>query len=420
MTTTLPAILGKFGTTEYYIVTMPASQLEKSLTIPKEFPEWDDLSIEERFQRDINYKRVRQHIAPYLANDQDRFFGAFIVDIYNGDEMDFEPLSAIARGIPKRYDQSMKDFGFLHFSGKEIFIPLDGQHRLAAIRFAISGRDEKGKDIPGIAPTTDVGNDICTCIMIKHDTQKARRIFNKVNRYAKSTSKGDNLITADDDYIAVITREFVVGEYFDQRIVNIRSNTLNKGAKEFTTLSTLYEANAIVVESPSGLNKRVDRTVLPTKNEQQLIRNALEDFWDAFTKKFTIVNAPIQDPSETGDDKRKAFRQDCVLGKPIIQLAVVDAIVRLSSPDQNDRRVPLADICSLLNDADWSVGNEVWQRVLMNGDRVIVGTQARKLAARFLSYYFGEQLSEVEHKQLKEQYSDLFDKSGKQLPPAIR
>ena len=420
MSTTLPVIKGKFGTTDYYIVTMPASQLEKSLTIPKDFPEWDDLSIEERFQREIDFNRVRRHIAPYLANDDDRFFGAFIVDIYNGDEIEFEQLSDVTKGISKRYEQDVRNFGFLHLSGKEVFIPLDGQHRLAAIRFAISGKDEKGKDIPGIAPATDVGNDICTCIMIKHDVQKARRIFNKVNRYAKSTSRGDNLITADDDYIAVITREFVVGEYFDQRIVNIRSNTLNKGAREFTTLNTLYEATAAVAESQCGLNKKIDRTVLPTKNEKVLIMDAVREFWDAFTKKITVINAPIQDPSETGDEKRRIFRQECVLGKPIIQLALVEAILRLSSPDEKDRRISLEDACSFLNDADWSVGNEVWQRVLMNGDKVIVGTQARKLAARFLSYYFGEKLSEVVFGQLKEQYSDLFDQSGKQLPQAIR
>jgi len=420
MTTTLAAIRGKFGSTEYYIVTMPASQLKKMLVIPKEFPDWDSLTIEERFQRDINYKRVKQHIAPYLANDPDRFFGAFIVDIYNGDEIEFEDLGDVVRNIPKYYVQSVKDFGVLHLSGKEVFIPLDGQHRLAAISFAISGKDEKGKDIPGIDPSVEVGRDICTCIMIKHEKSKARKIFNKVNRYAKSTSKADNLITADDDCIAVITRENVVKEYFHERIVNFRSNTLTGAAAEFTTLATLYEANGIISESYLGLNKKIDRTVLPPQNEKRLIKDSIMKFWEVLTKEFTPINSPIQDPTETGDERRKQFRKDYILGKPIIQLALVEAIIRLASPDENDQSKSLLEICRLLREADWSVENQDWQRVLMNGEKVIVGTQARKLGARFLAYYFGEPLVAVEYDTLEGQYKELFDKKSQPLPSGFR
>ena len=42
-----------------------------------------DLNVEERYQCDINYKRVKEHIAPYLANDPDRFVGSFIVTAMN-------------------------------------------------------------------------------------------------------------------------------------------------------------------------------------------------------------------------------------------------------------------------------------------------------------------------------------------------
>jgi DNA sulfur modification protein DndB len=206
MTTTIPAMRGQFGSTEFFIVTMPASQLERTLSLPKQLDGWDDFTMEERFQRDVNFKRVKEHIAPYLANDPDRFFGAFIVDIYNGEEVEFEPLSDVIKSVPKHYEKGISEFGFLILQGEEVFVPLDGQHRLAAIRFAITGKDEKGNDIPGLEASMEVASDTCTCIMIRHDTGKARKIFNKVNRYAKATSKADNLITADDDIVAVISR----------------------------------------------------------------------------------------------------------------------------------------------------------------------------------------------------------------------
>jgi len=73
---------GKFGTTEYYIVTMPAKELTEKLTVPRDIEGWEDLSLEERYQRDINYNRVKRQIAPYLVEDDDRFFGSFIVSMF--------------------------------------------------------------------------------------------------------------------------------------------------------------------------------------------------------------------------------------------------------------------------------------------------------------------------------------------------
>jgi len=92
MASVYPAMRGKFGSTEYYIVTMKAGDVQNKLVIPKDMPDWEDMDLEERFQREINYTRVKKHIAPYLANDEDRFFGALIVDVINHENMDFEEM----------------------------------------------------------------------------------------------------------------------------------------------------------------------------------------------------------------------------------------------------------------------------------------------------------------------------------------
>ena len=249
MTTALPAIKGKFGSHEFYIVTMRAKELAERLIIPKDLEGWEDMTLEERFQRDVNYSRVRKQIAPYLANDEDRFFGAFIVDIYNPEEVHFEPIEEIVKKLPTLYQHAASVFGFLYLQGNEVLVPLDGQHRLAAIRFAISGRDQTGKDIEGLQANFDVANDMCTVILIKHDRVKARKIFNKVNRYAKPTTKAENLITADDDIIAIIARQEISGKVVHERIVNYKSNTLPEKAPEFTTLSTVYEVTKIILEN---------------------------------------------------------------------------------------------------------------------------------------------------------------------------
>ena len=57
MATLLPAMQGKFGSNDFWIVTMPAKELTERLTIPKEIDGWEEMSIEERYQREIDYNR---------------------------------------------------------------------------------------------------------------------------------------------------------------------------------------------------------------------------------------------------------------------------------------------------------------------------------------------------------------------------
>ena len=251
MAQSLPALRGKFGSTEFYLVTMKASEFVRTVIVPKEMEGWENLSVEEKFQREINYKRVKEKMAPYLATDPDRFFGAFIVTVRNHENMVFSPLNE--NGLLKNNallpSAFGTDVGILILEGQQL-VPLDGQHRLAALKMAITGKDEKDHEIPGVPPTSEVGEDYVTAILVRDDPQKSRKIFNKVNRYAKPTSAADNLITSDDDYIAVVCREHIVGSMIDSRIVKTDSgNTIPNKAKEFTTLNTIYKISRRVVEA---------------------------------------------------------------------------------------------------------------------------------------------------------------------------
>ena len=70
---TLAAMRGRLGETEYYTFVMKAGELIGRVKVPKDMPGWKNLSFDERYQREINYRRVREHIAPYFARDPDLF-----------------------------------------------------------------------------------------------------------------------------------------------------------------------------------------------------------------------------------------------------------------------------------------------------------------------------------------------------------
>jgi DNA sulfur modification protein DndB len=409
----IPAFLGKFGSTEFFVVTMRAGELIRNLTVPKDIEGWEDLSPEERFQREVNYKRVAQHIAPYLAEDDDRFIGAFIVAAHQDEEMEFESLVDAGMKFPKAMPNSlMKQFGVLYLSGSEVLVPLDGQHRLAALKFAIEGKDNTGKELPLFTANPKVAEDVCTVILVRNDAQKARKIFNKVNRYAKPTTKADNLITADDDYIAVITREDIVGQLIESRVVNIRSNTLPASSGFFTTLATVYEISALLEETL--INKKPDLGKLPSQADINLARKNITEFWVEFLK-IAPYEASLLNPSEDGDKKRSEIRAQSVVCKPIVQRALAEAnCLLISGSKKGGGKFSTKEVVQRINKVDWDPSEPKWQGILMIGDKVITGNGAMKFAGRILAYLLGQQLESHEVKKLKEQFSASTD--GKSLP----
>ena len=414
-----PAMQGKFGSSTYYMVTMKAGDVANQLVIPKEMPGWDDLELEARFQREINYNRVRKHIAPYLADDPDRFFGALIVDVINPEGMEFEAMDNVSSKIPKLYQTAARAFGFLTLSGGEMLVPLDGQHRLAALKFAISGKDEKQRPISGIQPNQEVANDDVLLILLEHDPVKGRKIFNKVNRYAKVTSKADNLITADDDIVAVIARE-ISNDLVGSRLVNYKSNTLSPSAVYFTTLATIYESTKVVLEEEFG---KISDQNLPDPQKSKLYRGVSSEHWTRCLEGIDVYQGALADGEEAGDAKRIEIRKSNLLGKPIAQLALTIAVVRLRQARGADgSKLSWETILERINGVDWGSELPVWQRVLMNGARIVSGRQAANFAGRFIAYYLGEALEKVELENLEDVYLSHFaeeDKKGVTLPVSM-
>jgi DNA sulfur modification protein DndB len=407
------AMRGKIGETEYFIATMKASEVVNTVRIPKEMPDWGNESVEERYQREINYKRVREQIAPYIANDKDRFFNALIVDVLNPETISFDPLESLVK-LPSVYSSFGNSIGVLTLKGGEQLVPLDGQHRLAAIRFALYGKDEKGDDIPEIKHNPDIGNDDITLILVKHDKVKARKIFNKVNRYAKAVSKADNLLISEDDFVAILSRQ--ISDKIFRGLVDIKSNTISEKSNNISTLSTVYEASLEYLNESVIYNSKVNTEVIPEEMTKNLWRVELEKLWKNLIKSIEVLNDAIEDPEESGRAKRIELRQEYIIMKPIVQFALIGAIKRLMIQGTS-----LDSALAKAANLDWSFTNSDWERVAVKpGKTIITGNQSRKFLSRFIAYKLGEKLNSTELQALEDQYKNLFDSSEKyELPERL-
>lgn len=399
MPTTFPVLRGKFGRIEYWVSTIHIGELVTKIQMPQEMEGWDELSIEDKYQREVNVARIEKEIAPYFAKDEDRFSGALVLAILNPDNLIFEPIGNFSGEdrVPPSYKGAYQDMGFLTLGGEEMLVPIDGQHRVKAFKFAMNGKGERGQAIPGITGNTSLAKDQAAVILMRFDHRTSRRVFNKINRYAKPTQKGDNLITDDDDAVAVITRAMVQENgVLPPRLVRLRGNTLTQKAPEFIPLATLYAANLAIAEEEPGKGKPEQMN----EEQRELAEGPIRGVWALLLSHIDLFERAVRDSTKEGDGVRIEIRKETLLGKPIGQLTLVRAflLMRKRCAGVND-----STLCERLNHIDWRMNIPMWEGVLVapNG-RVMSGKTTVNRAALFIAHLGGAPLTADERQGLLE------------------
>ena len=376
MATVIPAIKGRLGNTDYYETTMKVRDLVQAVRPPREMDDWANFSIEDRMQREPDEKRIKAQLAPYMAKNPDRFFGSIIVLVYKG-EIIFESMSDLTKAVPAAYRSNAQRIGFITIDGGTLIV-LDGQHRLLALRMVHQG------EIPGEFASEVNEDEVCVVFIEFENKVKTRRIFNTVNRYAKQTSRGDNIITSEDDGYAIVSRRLLqetapLGKPAD--IVNWKSNTLTKRSTQFTTISAVYETVKLILPS-HGVDKLPEQERPPEEDLERYF-NFVSDVWDSLIQGMEPYKEAIDDPS-----KIPAMREDeartALLFKPAAQIALVDALLRAT--DNSDLKIAEA-IGRANRISNWSMHADIWQGIIIKANGSIdAGREARRRMAALVCY----------------------------------
>lgn len=426
MTQLVPALKGRMGGMDYFMLSMKAGELIKLVKTPREIEGWKDLSLEEQYQREINIHRVKTQLAPYWASQSAHFFGSIIV-AHAGFDIDFnqhfENIDNVTKNIPNLYQETLKNCGTLTLPGETILVPLDGQHRVKAIEFAITGVDGYGKPITGFAPNPKLTNEDVSVLLVSVNVQQARSIFTHVNRYAKQTSAGQNYITSDDDICAVLARE-ITNDIFTARLVKYKTNTLTTNDQYFTTLSAIY--NCIYTLAKDEFPTKLDTTQLPSIEAQKLLKDKSFKIWEFLVSHIDDYKLVLKDKGENGDDKRTELRASggSLLARPVAQECLFRVFLKLIA---NPSSLSYNEAAEKLNAIPWSVTNEnvneLWQNVLWVGDeengRMV--TKNRGFATEYIYHLAGGKLTAEEQNNLLTRYKELFPEGQKpdSLPKLI-
>ena len=241
--TYLPALKGSVGRWAFYTTLMKFSEVAERIKLSDEI--YQNKNLSDMVQRTVRSSRIAE-IADYLSNDEERFFPAMVVAVFGGEPnwVDFSITSGDSQsGIDlSELDKSKLDaFGILVLKGNERLFPLDGQHRLAGIREALT--------LPG-AKEKFLDDDEVAVMLVAHESSKegrtrSRRLFTVLNKRAVPVKKHETIALDEDDVMAIATRYLV--ESFDpltrEDIVLFRTNANmpSNNDSAFTTIVTVYD-----------------------------------------------------------------------------------------------------------------------------------------------------------------------------------
>lgn len=402
----LPAIRACIGDWVYYIATMTFKDVSTYVKRVDNELHKSDL-LKDLLQRSItnNYRSIAQ----YIETQQERFFNALVLAVYDGDPLWHEVRLEYKDG------SEFYDLGILELNGNEKIFPIDGQHRVEGIKEVVGKTDKYNyEQIP--------------VIFVGHKTneagmQRSRRLFSTLNRYAKPVSMRDIIALDEDDIVAIISRElidshplFSSGRIFDSKTKAIPET--NETA--FTSIMAFYECNYellwllvkdyCVVNSEG--NKVSGRSKLkefikqrPTDEIIKTFRELCANYWSSFITSFD----DIRRYSETEPDSKPYRNRDGgnLLFRPVALIPFVKATVRVLSV----RQISPADTFAQFPKRLLSVSESLWQNVIWNKDKKTMIMNNKTLTERLVLYYIDREL--LKDSELSAIKTDL--KSLKQL-----
>ena len=428
----VPAIRAKMGATEYFQAVLTAEELAKTVHAAMDFREFDNFMEAERMQRTMSESRVEQEIVPYLCKSPDRFFGSIIVLVY--EEKSFKFTSWKDAGLESRFratSEMVSMSGFLEIEGGKLFA-LDGQHRLHALRTVLSGSGlmkHTKKPIEGEFKN-DVKNDQLSVIFIRYTTtEKARRIFNKVNRYAKPTTSSTNILTSEDDGYSIIARCLVgvddpdkfggknlrpLQSPFPKRpIVLFEGAQIRTGSDKLTTLQLVYDTGKIICQATDQPNMEEKKQIVRPPDE--ILAEAYDvcaDWWETVITGIPLLSKVRANPHLI-PGRQKADEAGSMMFRPksleVIFAGLAEAHVK--------SRLSIKTLVERASKANWTLSSGIWMGI-MAGENGKMITKRVPLATRVMTYLLiGDRIGVTARESLAADYKDAKNESGYRANP---
>ena len=347
-----PALQGEMGSRTYWVTVWPWGFVRSMIEFAQDLPDYTSLPPAEKVQREINSSRVQKQIVPYILNNDDRFFGALIVE-GRGTKPEFQPI------------EGYSGYGTLTMSGDSMLFALDGQHRLSAIK-------ESCLSDPALA------GELQTVILVWHEsTLKTRKLFTHVNKYARGTTTAQNILLDDEDLYAEIARRLERETPIFRERVNWKGNSLSATTTNVTTAPVLRLSASIWLDEYNIRSTLVD---IPEAHVDTYY-DEVKQIWDRIIPEVK----PFQEVL-TGAAEMRQLRDRYIIHTPVGQQSMIHAVQMA-----RQQEVPIKDIATRLGEIDWEKSSPLWNRIIYNPDlkRMITGRENWSAMGDILGFVLG-------------------------------
>lgn len=368
----IPAIRGLIGNWKYYTGVMSFEDIASSVTASiGELYKAPCLSEELQRALTNNFESIRD----YILKDNERFFNAIILAVYDGDP----------QWLEVQFKNEEKDFcnvGFLQFSGEETIFPVDGQHRVAGIIEALKNNPELAdEEVPVVFKAHRNTED---------GKKKTRKLFSTLNRRAKPVGQNENIALDEDDVCSIITRELVQDYklFSNKNIVNSLGKQIpNNNETAITSLITLYQCVDIIVKSLLAkekiTGKKYKEYLLYRPNDQKLdiLRKHVFTIFESFSNEIDSIK---EYNASDRIDKAKPYRNEKGGNLLFRPLAITEFFAAAQILAEKNA-LSIDDTFRLLNTIEFDISKKPWKGLIWDGTKII--NRASKQVIRYLIIY---------------------------------
>lgn len=398
----IPAIRSRMGIWMYYVSSLSFNDILGYVS-----PIDDELHksklLSEMIQRSItdNYKSI----ANYLETQEERFFNALILAIYDGDPVWNEIRI-------NEFEDVNYPLGVLTLSGKEKIFPVDGQHRVAGIKKVLEKNPQLGEER---VPVIFIGHSKDEAGM-----QRTRRMFSTLNRYAKPVSLRDIIALDEDDVVAIASRNLIDDTklFLKDRILDSKSKSIPEtNITALTTIIAYYECNKellwlyvkdVVVRGMDG------ELIRGRKKVNEYIRHrpseiVINEFTEECYEFWKLIMTCCRGLDEYTDGTVGRYRDKeggHIFFRPVALISFTKAVVCIrEKTSMNYEEI----FDSFPEELLW-IQHKLWRRILWDGiqRKMIMGNS--KLVELLLVYIFDPKLlSETEKKKVINGLQSVWD-----------
>ena len=391
----VPVIRGRIGRWRYYAGVLTFKQISDRVS-----PSINDLypskSLSTLLQRELtdNFKSIKE----YIEQDQERFFNALILALYNGDPQWLEVE------FGGEFDE-VYNVGFLDLPEDVIIFPVDGQHRVAGIIEALKEKPELEREQVPV-------------VFIAHEDspegiKRTRKLFSTLNRRAKPVGENAQIALDEDDIISIVTRELISNcrLFWGERLVNYSGKQIpSKNKDAFTSLVTLYQCNSILIQVRLGLKGKKFKDYLVYRPNERIIADMsqyVSEFWDMFCGKMDVINAYL-DKTDAPAEEYRNEQGGNILFRPVVLTEFVKAASEISLKPDSNFEVAFDKLRTIKMD----VASLPWKGVLWDGQKIITRVDKKLIKLLILQMCDSDYLSDSDKATMVDKYISATNHEG--------